>query len=266
VSLANPKQNLALPHAVQRRVDAMFAGASTGFSGPELIEYFSRLDPNVEAYPRQGAPSRKQILQDCLARFTREQQLDILLDMLRTENFAKYSAPAPEDRQFLVDWITSQRVGHATIAAPSMPSQPAVETRTWDVFISHASEDKELFARPLAEALQSHGVTVWFDAFTLRVGDSLRQAIDRGLACSRYGVVVLSDAFFQKHWPQRELDGLVARESSGGKVLLPVWHGVDEARVRAYSPTLADRFAVSSSKGVEHVVEQLLHVLKPGTP
>jgi hypothetical protein len=49
------------------------------------------------------------------------------------------------------------------------------------LFISHASEDKEDFVRPLAETLQQLGVKVWYDEFTLKVGDSLRRKIDSGL-------------------------------------------------------------------------------------
>ena len=49
----------------------------------------------------------------------------------------------------------------------------------WDAFISHASEDKEGFVRPLAQALEARDVSVWFDEFTLTVGDSLRRSIDR---------------------------------------------------------------------------------------
>jgi hypothetical protein len=133
-----------------------------------------------------------------------------------------------------------------------------------DAFISHASEDKETIARPLAESLQQHGVRVWFDAFTLTIGDSLRRSIDRGLAQSSYGVVILSEAFFQKQWPQLELDGMVAREVAGVKVILPIWHGIDVSRVRMHSPMLADRLAVSSSSGLDHVVHQLLQVIKVG--
>jgi len=70
--------------------------------------------------------------------------------------------------------------------------------------------------------LRARGIRVWFDAFTLTVGDSLRRSIDDGLAKSRYGIVVVSPSFLQKQWPQRELDGLVARESAGVKVILPV--------------------------------------------
>jgi hypothetical protein len=88
----------------------------------------------------------------------------------------------------------------------------------WDVFVSHASEDKDSFVRELAQELGRKGVRVWYDEFTLSVGDSLRQSIDKGLAKSRYGIVILSHNFFVKDWPQKELDGLVVRERNGQKV------------------------------------------------
>lgn len=128
----------------------------------------------------------------------------------------------------------------------------------WDVFVSHASEDKQDFVCPLAEELQTRGLRVWYDDFTLTVGDSLRRSIDRGLARSGYGIVVLSPSFFAKDWPQRELDGLVAREVEGRKVILPVWHKIDVAGVRLYSPMLADRVAVSSGRGVKQVADVLV--------
>ena len=89
-------------------------------------------------------------------------------------------------------------------------------TMEWDV-ISHASEDKEDFVRPLAKRLQEHGLRVWFDELTLTVGDSLRRSIDRGLAKSLHGIVVISPDFLKKEWPRKELDGLVAREIGGSR-------------------------------------------------
>ena len=267
MTFAKPQQNLALPYAVQKRVDSMFAG-STGLSGPEMLLYFSRLDPSIEQYSWSGGmPSRKQILQDCLARFPKVRQMEIMSDMLRSENYKKYSPPAQEDQDFLLNWITTQKVGIAAAPQAGLPETPHLATThqpavTWDVFISHASEDKASFALPLAEALRAQRLNVWFDAFTLTVGDSLRRSIDRGLAQSRFGVVILSEAFFQKHWPQLELDGLVAREAAGVKVILPVWHGVDVHRVRLHSPLLADRLAVSSANGLEHVVAQLMQAIQ----
>ena len=128
----------------------------------------------------------------------------------------------------------------------------------WDAFISHASEDKDGFVEPLARELRSHGLKIWYDNFNLTVGDSLRRSIDRGLAHSKYGVVILSPSFFAKEWPKKELDGLVTREVDGHKVILPVWHEIDAVGIRSYSPMLADRVAVPSSKGVVAVAQALL--------
>lgn len=132
----------------------------------------------------------------------------------------------------------------------------------WDVFISHATEDKSSCVEPIAASLEQHGFAVWYDKFTLKLGDSLRQSIDRGLARSRYGVVVLSKAFFQKRWPQVELDGLLEREIHGSKVILPVWHGVSAEDVRARSPMLAGKLAVSTDDGIDAVVSAIIDVLE----
>ena len=133
----------------------------------------------------------------------------------------------------------------------------------FDVFISHASEDKEAVARPLAASLKAKGLRVWIDEAELRLGDSLRRSIDRGLANSRFGLVILSPAFFRKEWPQKELDGLVAREDGSEKVILPVWHQLDRAEVTRYSPPLADRLSVSTSNGMDVVVDQVLKAVAP---
>jgi hypothetical protein len=104
-------------------------------------------------------------------------------------------------------------------------------TEALSVFICHASEDKSGIARPLAGLLRDAGYRVWYDEFSLTVGDSLRSSIDKGLAESNFGVVILSKAFFGKPWPQQELNGLASKETQGNKVILPVWHqpGVDES-------------------------------------
>src|ERR1051325_3546199 len=125
--------------------------------------------------------------------------------------------------------------------------EAAVLPADYDAFICHASEDKDDLVRPLAEGLMKLGHKIWYDEFQLRVGDSLRRSIDKGLARSRFGNVVLSPSFFAKNWPQYELDGLVAKEVVGGKVILPVWHRVTKDDVIGYSPTLADRVALNTS-------------------
>jgi hypothetical protein len=132
----------------------------------------------------------------------------------------------------------------------------------WDVFISHASEDKESIARPLANLLAQAGLTVWLDENELELGDDLGSKIDNGLSESRYGVVILSKAFFLKNWTQRELNGLVARESASQKVVLPIWHEVDHTFVARYSPTLAGKLAVSSNRGLQHVASKIVQVVR----
>lgn len=137
------------------------------------------------------------------------------------------------------------------------------DTFDWDAFISHASEDKDSFVRELAKELDRRGVRVWYDECTLSVGDSLRRSIDKGLDKSRYGIVVLSPRFFDKEWPQKELDGLTVRERNGQKVILPVWLDVDAEDVARYSLPLADRVAAQANEGLDKVVAKLLLVLKP---
>ena len=132
----------------------------------------------------------------------------------------------------------------------------------YDIFICHASEDKEPFVRSLAIGLKKFGLNVWYDEFALSIGDSLRHSIDRGLSQSTYGVVVLSHNFFSKEWPQRELDGLVAKELGEKKVILPVWHGISRNDVQRYSPLLADRMAVSSENGVGFVINEIVRVVR----
>src|SRR4051794_35577439 len=101
-----------------------------------------------------------------------------------------------------------------------------MEGETHDCFICHASEGKDAIARPIAEGLIERGYSVWFDEFEVGLGDSLRETIERGLATSRFGVVILSERFFEKKWTQEELNGLHGKEVVGDeRVLLPVWHG-----------------------------------------
>jgi hypothetical protein len=132
----------------------------------------------------------------------------------------------------------------------------------WDVFISHASEDKDAVARPLARQLEAAGLRVWFDETQLRVGDSLRAKIDEGLSKSSFGVVIISPAFLEKRWPQRELAGFFAR-TTDREVLLPVWHGVSARQVAEVSPMMADLVAASTSKGLAEVATKIIEVAAP---
>lgn len=135
-----------------------------------------------------------------------------------------------------------------------MGEQVEITVKEYDFFISHATEDKETVAEPLAKALMSKGAKVWLDKFAMSVGDSLRASIDQGLAHSRYGIVILSEIYFKKFWTGKELNGLFAKQEDGNKVILPIWHNISKDTVKQYSPILADMLAL---KTADFTIEEL---------
>jgi hypothetical protein len=139
---------------------------------------------------------------------------------------------------------------------------PEVDGRvdTYDVFLSYAGEDRA-FAEELAEALRGTGFNVWYDKFQLRVGDQLLTRINEGLTKSRYGLLLISEAFLAKPWPGYEMDVLVRDQIEGRKVLLPIWHDVDAETVRAHQPGLAGVFALTSEQGVYELTVELAGVM-----
>lgn len=137
------------------------------------------------------------------------------------------------------------------------------DNNSYDVFISHAGEDKDSVARPLATELQDRGFDVCFDEFELQIGDQLRKSIDDGLRNSDYGILILSEAFFGKKWPEDELEGLMSLEDDDEKIILPLWYGVGEQEVTQYSPTLSGRVAgVIDENNVDRIAESLSSVLR----
>lgn len=117
-----------------------------------------------------------------------------------------------------------------------------------DIFLSHASEDKDEIARPLKDALEALEVSVWFDEMQIKVGQSIRQEIERGIASCRFGVVIISPHFFRKTWTNAELDALFSRKmDSGQPLVLPIWHHVSKDEVLQHSPLLAGILALNTS-------------------
>ena len=134
----------------------------------------------------------------------------------------------------------------------------------WDAFVSHAWEDKETFVRPLVEALGRLGVSLWYDEVSLKLGDSLSGSIDRGIAKSRNGIVVVSPAFLRKKWPEAELHALMTRRIEDKLQLLPIWHDVGRAEVAAFSPMLADLVALQTAgRTAQDVALALLAQIRP---
>jgi hypothetical protein len=134
--------------------------------------------------------------------------------------------------------------------------------RQYDVFISHASEDKEEVVRPLVISLQSKGLKVWYDEFEMKIGDSLRRKIDKGLANSRFGIVVLSKDFIRKGWTNYELDGIITKSISGEQIILPIWHNITKQEVIDYSPSLADKLARNTATyTIDEIADEIAEVI-----
>ena len=108
-----------------------------------------------------------------------------------------------------------------------------------DTFICHASEDKDFMARPLHQALAEVGVYAWLDESEIRLGQSIRQKIDDGLANCRSATVILSRPFFSKNWTRYEMDGIVRRQMQGEILLFPIQHGITIDEISGHSPSLA---------------------------
>ena len=136
--------------------------------------------------------------------------------------------------------------------------------KKYDLFISHASEDKDAIVRPLATILERLSVRVWYDEFSLQLGDSLTASIDKGLQESRYGLVVLSKAFLSKKWTEYEYRSLMTREIDGERVILPLWYDVTKEEVKNFSLYLADIMALPISKAnFGKIVPAILKVVRP---
>jgi len=168
-------------------------------------------------------------------------------------------SPLPEIREAPLSSVPS-------LVRDNTPPSFTSGKRSHDVFISHASEDKDEIVRPLANALSNEGLDVWYDEFTLRIGDSLRQKIDQGLAGSRVGLVVLSTSFISKGWTNYELDGIVTRSVSGDQILLPIWHNITKQQVVDFSPSLADKVARSTATHtVDEIAKEIADLLNSGS-
>lgn len=129
----------------------------------------------------------------------------------------------------------------------------------YDFFISHASEDKDSFVRPLAQELIDRGYNVWYDEFSLKVGDSLIQSISDGIQNSLYGILVLSKNFFVKKWTKKELEVLLHKEIiTDNNLILPIWLNIDKDDVYKFSPFLIDKLGITANfNNIVHVINSI---------
>jgi len=131
-------------------------------------------------------------------------------------------------------------------------------------FISHDSKDKADIAGPLAIQLQKYMCPVWYDDFSLKVGQGLRQQIEKGLKECKKCILILTPNYLTNcGWGKKEFDSVFTRELiKDQNVILPVWHGVSPKDIYEYSPSLADRVALQWNAGVEEVARKLKHAIE----
>ena len=139
-----------------------------------------------------------------------------------------------------------------------------MQNMKYDVFISHASEDKDLIVRPLVTMLEELSVRVWYDEFSLKLGDSLSASIDKGLLESRFGIVVLSKSFLKKNWTDYEYRSLLSRQMNGQRIIIPLWYDITKEEVLSFSPYLADIFAGNvTPDNLQKTILSILKVVRP---
>lgn len=132
-------------------------------------------------------------------------------------------------------------------------------------FISHDSNDKDSVARGLAHRLTVLGCPVWYDEYTLKVGDSLRESIEKGIKECKKCIVVISPHFIANSgWTKAEFNSIISKEMvEKNHVILPVWVNVEQKDVYDYSPILVDRVGLKWSDGLDVVAGKLYAALIP---
>ena len=134
----------------------------------------------------------------------------------------------------------------------------------YDVFISHAWEDKEGFVNEFVEELKKLNIKVWYDQERISWGSSMRAKIDEGLKKSKFGIAIISHNYIadEKYWTKAELDGLFQLESVNGKVLLPIWYNISKNEVLKFSSILANKKAMTNaSMTIEEIAMEMRNLL-----
>uniref|UniRef100_UPI004055A306 toll/interleukin-1 receptor domain-containing protein n=1 Tax=Candidatus Electronema sp. TaxID=2698783 RepID=UPI004055A306 len=132
-----------------------------------------------------------------------------------------------------------------------------------DAFISYAVEDND-FAAKIAHTLQANGLSVWFAPLNLTVGDKLLDSIEKGLKNSRSGILVLTKQYLNKKWTSHEMDILIRQHVESGKLILPIWLGVDKKQIEERHITLSGIIGISETKDFSFVVSKLVKALSNG--
>lgn len=143
--------------------------------------------------------------------------------------------------------------------------EPGAAARSsYDIFLSHASEDKVAFVRPLLRALREQGLTVWYDEEQITGGDDVRSKINEGIRASGHCVLVVSP-HLMKFWPEAELSAFFAKQAhSGKKYIIPVTLNLEWSVVLDKYPLLGGRVFLKASDGLKQLAKNVVRAV--GSP
>ncbi len=131
-----------------------------------------------------------------------------------------------------------------------------------DLFVSHATADKERYILPLTSALFNRGVTFWLDSFEIGWGDNFIVKINDGLRNSRFGLLCLSKNFLGRQWPETEMAAVLAIQNTNGiKKVLPLILN-SKAKIFKIYPILAGFSYREFKIGIDTIAEELATLTK----
>ncbi len=131
--------------------------------------------------------------------------------------------------------------------------------KQYDVFISHASKDKEDYVDLLNAAVKRLGVNIFYDTDVLSWGDNWKQMILDGTQKSEFAIIVISKNFFGREWTERELTEFLARQNENKqKIVLPLLHGISLDELKEKYPELGDIQCISSDDYSREEIVMLL--------
>ena len=130
-----------------------------------------------------------------------------------------------------------------------------------DIFLCHAWEDRKTTAKNLTDLLVGNGTSVWFSENEVLLGTNLLREIDKGLANSRVGIVLVTSSFLKRIQgngiADKELSALLSRDQ-----LIPVLDGVTFEELFSVSPLLASRSGLNTSEEtMEDIANKLSEVV-----
>lgn len=130
-----------------------------------------------------------------------------------------------------------------------VPRYKAKDLPEYDVFISHASKDKEALIEELYQSLQKLGISIFYDKEALEWGDKWKERILNGTKKAEFAIIVISENFFDREWTERELSEFLNRQNRNGqKLILPIVHNITMQQLQEKYPNVADIQTIDSKK------------------